>query len=67
MPNSEGTTPQRSDDEAPEVVSNSTSKIQALEIKKKERRVKRKYAQLKFVICLIARKLVRFSQNMQCN
>lgn len=43
MFNSEGTT-QRSDDEAPEVVSNSTSKIKALEIKEKERVVKQKYA-----------------------
>ncbi|PKY27592.1 hypothetical protein RhiirB3_390408 [Rhizophagus irregularis] len=46
MFNSEGTT-QRSDDEAPEVVSNSTSKIKALEIKEKERVVKQKLLEIK--------------------
>ncbi|RGB25159.1 hypothetical protein C1646_724519 [Rhizophagus diaphanus] len=46
MFNSEGTT-QRTDDEAPEVVSNSTSKIKALEIKEKERVVKQKLLEIK--------------------
>lgn len=54
MPNSEEVTPQRSDDEAPEVVSNSASKIQALEIKKKERGVKQKYA---LFTCLYYKKI----------